>query len=525
MKQTEASTRTPSRTILHADCLSLLERLDNRCVRLVYLDPPWQPKDDFAPSRPKRRKQDQQSEEPPKRDAAFLEYIAWFTRVIQQGHRVALHDGNVVVHAEPLTEGYLRLIVNELLPSAEVVRISLAAPRVYARHDIPVDNQNSLLLVRKSKESVWNPPTRPMMVREIRDRYPNTDSAGRTYFLADLTAPELSSSVPEWNGIRPPSGRTWRFSKERLDQLQQEGRLSISPATRMPRLKVYADEQADIPVGMNWNDISPLLPKKERTGYVAQQPLALLERLIKATTDIGDWVVDPMCGSGTALVAAEMLGRKWIGADLNSEAVTIATARIEGFSGSPVEEPFDLDRLPIRCTTNSLPRSSLCVEQPLRFVLNKPIPLEETRHYEFKEVKGANPVGAIKNTADEYAVAFLNSEGGRILWGVRNEDRSAIGVPLNYRDRDEVAKAIDSTLCRIQPSLPPSSWHLDFFPVYDEDSAIEDLWIVQLVVPRPSDGKVLYGTGSGDAFVKTSSGKKKQSFSELQAEVIRRNEP
>jgi adenine-specific DNA-methyltransferase len=230
----DASMKIQSRTILQADCIALLERLDTQCVTLVYLDPPWHRKDTFAPSRPKRGKHAQESKDPTEREAGFMEYVAWLTRVVQQAHRVAMHNGNVVVHVEPRIEGYLRLIINELLPSAEVARISLAAPRVYGRHDIPADNQNCLLLVRKSTEAVWNPPARPLTMREIRERYAKTDSAGRPYFLADLTAPALSSPAPEWNGIRPPSGRTWRFSKERLDQLQQEGRLSISPATRIP---------------------------------------------------------------------------------------------------------------------------------------------------------------------------------------------------------------------------------------------------------------------------------------------------
>jgi hypothetical protein len=523
MTKNDAAAIIPSRTIIQTDCLCLLERFPNRFAKLVYLDPPWCTRDSAAhPASKGKRAQSSVSAHP--QTAEFSEYIGWIERVIQQAHRVGTHDGNIVVHVDPPIEGYLRLIINELLPGAEISRISLAAPHMTSRRASPVDNQNSLLLVRKSADSTWYPPTRPMTKGDIQKRYAKTDSDGRRYLLADITTPAPSTHTGEWKGIKPPSGRRWRFSIKRLDQLHQEGRLSMSPGAGMPRLKVYADEQAGIPVGMNWSDISLLTPSKERTKYVEHQPLALLERLIHATTDAGDVVIDPMCGAGTALVVAEMLGRRWIGGDSSPEAVEVARSRIEALLDAPLATPVDINSLPVVRDSISLPRSTICSEQMFRFLLNKPIPLEETRHYEFKEVKGTNPVGAIKNSADEYAVAFLNSEGGRVLWGVRNEDRLAIGVVLTYRDRDEVAKAVDNKLCQIQPPLPPSSWRVDFFPVYDGDSAVQDLWVVQLVVPRPSGRKALYGTGSGDVFVKTSSGKKKLSFGEMQAEVIRRYE-
>ncbi len=523
MAENDAVTIIPLRTIIQTDCLCLLERFPNAVAKLVYLDPSWCTRDSSARTAPKgERAQYSVSTHP--QAVEFSEHIGWIERVMQQAHRVGTHDGNIVVHVDPHIEGYLRLIINELLPGAELSRISLAAPYMSSQSPSPIDNQNSLLLVRKSAESTWYPPIRPMGKGEIQERYRKMDSDGRPYFLADITVPALSTHTIQWRGIKPPAGRRWRFSRERLDQLHKEGRLSMSPGARMPRLKVYADEQAGIPVGMNWSDISLLVPSKERTRVVGQQPLALLERLINATTDAADTVIDPMCGSGTTLVAAEMLGRRWIGADSSLEAVEVSRSRIEALSDTPLATPITINSLPVVRDSVSLPRSSLCLEQPLRFELNKQIPLEETRHYEFKEIKGSNPVGAIKNAADEYAVAFLNSEGGRILWGVRNEDRSATGVVLTYRERDDVAKAIDNKLHQIQPSLPPSSWRVDFFPVYDGDSAVQDLWVVQLVVPRPSNVKVLYGTASGDVFLKTSSGKKKLSLAELMAEVIRRYE-
>jgi hypothetical protein len=102
-----------------------------------------------------------------------------------------------------------------------------------------------------------------------------------------------------------------------------------------------------------------------------------------------------------------------------------------------------------------------------RFILNQPVPIEETRHYEFKEVKGPNPVNAIKNVADEYAVAFLNSEGGRIFWDIRDSDRMVVGVRLDFGQRDEVSRIVTEKLFNIQPAVAPQSYRLEFHQVYE----------------------------------------------------------
>ena len=512
----------PWRTIHHADPLCLLERLPNRCAKLIYLDPPWDTADRSEFPVSSRGCSVLESPQSRSRHYDFMNHVDWLGRLIQHSHGIATHDGSIVVLVDPRIQGYLRLITRELLPSATVARIALAAPRVLSTSGVPADTQNSLLLIQKSVSSTWNQPTRAMTKRDINDRAVHKDTNGRPYYLVDLTAPSTLFHVTEWNGVRPPTGRGWRFSKQRLDQLQKEGRLSVPFPSAMPRLKVYADEQADIPVGLNWSDISLLPQSREATKLPGQLPLAVFDRLIKVATDTEDVVVDPMCGHGTTLLAAEVLGRRWIGANADADAVAAATARIDRLADARPLRVVALDSLHVFRDTTSLPRATICSGHPPRFVLHKPIPLEETRHYEFKEVKGSNPVGAITNTADEYAVAFLNREGGCILWGVRNEDRLTVGVSLNYQERDKVAQSVDNKLFTIRPSLAPSSWCLNFLHVYDDDAAIMDLWVVQLVVPSQSETNVLYTTGSGKAFVKTSSGKKMLSVDEIQAEARER---
>ncbi len=145
----------------------------------------------------------------------------------------------------------------------------------------------------------------------------------------------------------------------------------------------------------------------------------------------------------------------------------------------------------------------------VRFVRDLPVPFEETRFYEFKEIGGGNAIRSISDTSDIYTVAFLNyKKGGRIFWGIRNKDRITIGVPLNEQQRDELRVKVSEKLGAIQPSIV-GHWQFELHPVYDlPGETIEDLWVVELLVPPPQRKEVFY-TGKGELHVKTEGGKKK----------------
>ena len=150
---------------------------------------------------------------------------------------------------------------------------------------------------------------------------------------------------------------------------------------------------------------------------------------------------------------------------------------------------------------------NLTAPTQIRFVQGYPIPFEETLFYEFKEIKGGNPARSITNDSDEYAVAFLNREGGRIFWGIRDRDRITTGVILNEQRRNETRTKVSEKLGAIQPSISPEDWQLEFHNVYDsQGEIIEDLWVIELVITPPQERDVFY-TGSGKLFVKTDGGR------------------
>ena len=155
-----------------------------------------------------------------------------------------------------------------------------------------------------------------------------------------------------------------------------------------------------------------------------------------------------------------------------------------------------------------------------RFVLDHPVPFEETRLCEFKEIKGSNPARSITNDSDEYAVAFLNREGGRIFWGVRDSDRITVGVTLNERQRDKIRVNVSNKMGAILPPISVENWQLEFHNVYNfQGEIVADLWVVELVVPPPRERDVFY-TGGRELFVKTEGGKKKLQGPEI-TEFIR----
>lgn len=149
---------------------------------------------------------------------------------------------------------------------------------------------------------------------------------------------------------------------------------------------------------------------------------------------------------------------------------------------------------------------------------------QESRACEFKEVKGGNPLGAIKGVVDQYAVAFLNAgvpQEGAIFWGIRDEDRAIVGVQLRQRECDELRRIVTERLHQIVPPIAPTAYRIDLHPVSDGAVPINDLYVVEVRIPSIRR-TLLFSTGGQEVYVKTDAGKRKLSALELQQELIRR---
>ena len=237
-------------------------------------------------------------------------------------------DGSIYVHCDFRLNSYIRLLMDEVFGNANYIN-EITWKRTSAHSD-PAHygiNVDSIFYYSKTKKWIWNQHYSPHS-EEYLTRFRNTDSNGRHWTDADLTAKGLSGGgyTYEYKGITS----LWRCPIETMQRLDADGKLHFTNAGGI-RLKRYLDETPGVSLQSLWDDIFPVNSQaKERIDYPTQKPEALLERIIKASSNEGDLIADFFSGSGTALAVAEKLNRKWIGCDLGKFAIHTTRKRLIG---------------------------------------------------------------------------------------------------------------------------------------------------------------------------------------------------
>ena len=187
-----------------------------------------------------------------------------------------------------------------------------------------------ILFYTKGCSWTWNPVYTQYDPEYVARFYKYVEpQTGRRYRLGDLTGPGgAAKGNPEYEVMGVT--RYWRYSQDRMNELIRQGRIiQLKPGT-VPQYKRYLDEMKGVPLQDVWTDVKPIGPKAaERLGYPTQKPELLLERIIAASSDPGDVVLDPFCGCGTAIAVAHKLGRDWIGIDIAPTAIKICEARMK----------------------------------------------------------------------------------------------------------------------------------------------------------------------------------------------------
>ena len=198
----------------------------------------------------------------------------------------------------------------------------------------------------KSDEWTWNPLYTPYDESYVKDFYRFVEEGtGRRYRLGDMTAPggaspEKRNPHYEFLGVT----RYWRYSEVNMKKLHKEGRVVQTAPGRVPQYKRYLDEMQGVALQNDWGDVKSVAGG-ENLGYPTQKPLALLERIVQASSNEGDVVLDPFCGCGTAVHASEKLKRKWIGIDITHLAISLIEKRLRdafpqikfGVHGTPTD--------------------------------------------------------------------------------------------------------------------------------------------------------------------------------------------
>ena len=255
--------------------------------------------------------------------------------------RVLKKTGSIYLHCDPTASHYLKLVMDSVY-GAENFRGEITWQRTTAHSDSKRWGAvtDTILYYAKSATVTWHTPRAQYDEKYVGSKYRHNDNDGRgVYQLDNMTSPNPRPNLMyEWKRHQPPA-RGWRYSRETMTELDADGRIWYPDSkAKRPRLKRYLSEMPGSIMNSIWTDIPPINSQaKERIGYPTQKPLKLLERIIAASSNPGDVVLDPFCGCATACIAAEKLDRQWAGIDLSEKAYQLVRQRLarEVGVGSP----------------------------------------------------------------------------------------------------------------------------------------------------------------------------------------------
>lgn len=281
------------------------------------------------------------------RPSPMLAYLVEMAVRLVELHRVLKPNGSLWLHCDPTASHYLKIVLDAIFGPTNF-RSEVIWKRTTGHSDAnrPGAIHDTIFFYVKSGEYTWNKTYQAYDPGYVEAYYRYTDEDGRKFMSDNLTG--AGEGPPRNFGARgdlpPPRGRHWMFDQEGIDRAVSEKRIFWT-RNGVPRLKQYLDKAAGMPLQDVWNDVQGLRSwHKEGLGYPTQKPLALLERIIAASSNPGDVVLDPFCGCGTAIVAAQSLGRQWIGIDVTYLSIAVMQARLRDtfglvvpIEGSPTE--------------------------------------------------------------------------------------------------------------------------------------------------------------------------------------------
>jgi site-specific DNA-methyltransferase (adenine-specific) len=274
----------------------------------------------------------------------MMAYLAMMAPRLVELHRVLKSTGSLYLHCDPTASHYLRMLLDGIF-DAENFRNDVIWKRKAGRGETNVAairfgvTADNLLFYARSKKTTLNRQYRDSNPDYIESKFRYSDENGRRYRLDNLTSPSLRPNlIYEYKGYPPPA-KGWAVSRERMEEMEHEGRLYF-PKDKTHRIqrKRFLDELAGETVDSLWDDIAPINSQaQERLGYPTQKPVALLDRIISASSNPGDVVLDPFCGCGTTIHAAQKLDRQWIGIDITYLAINLIKRRLKDAFGEEIQ--------------------------------------------------------------------------------------------------------------------------------------------------------------------------------------------
>jgi len=332
-----------TRVVYCGDNLEQLAKLPDACIDLIYIDPPFNSNRNYevfwGETKEKRSFAD--------RHASTQAYIDYMRPRCQQLARVLKKTGSFYYHCDWHASHYVKVMLDQLFGENNFIN-EIVWKRSDAKSDVGQGakhlgrvHDSIFYYTGSSEDYTFNPHYNPLPQSTIDKWYRHVeDGTGRRYNKADLSGPGGEAKgcpVYEWKGVT----RAWRNSKARMEKLEKDGRLTYTKSG-MVYQKRYLDESKGVALSSWWDDIDMLRGISsggERLGYPTQKPLALLERILNLSSKPNDIVLDAFCGCGTALVAAQNLGRQWIGIDISPTACRVMAKRLRDVCKMRESEP------------------------------------------------------------------------------------------------------------------------------------------------------------------------------------------
>jgi site-specific DNA-methyltransferase (adenine-specific) len=362
------------------DNLDVLRAMPAETVDLIYLDPPFNSKADYGVIYGTKRGGPSQAQSHAFKDmwtwgpdaqravdqtasrhleagalldafqkvfphSTMMAYLAMMAVRLIELHRVLKPSGSLYLHCDPTASHYLKILMDAVFGPLSF-QTEIIWKRTSSHGNVSRaygDVTDTILYYAKSSEFVWNEQYAPYSEKNLK-KFSLKDADGRLYLTENLRNPSVRPNLRyEYKGYKPHSNG-WAVSREKMEQYDREKRLAFpeNPDGRI-RLKRYLDEQPGQKLQNLWDDIPPINSQaQERLGYSTQKPLALLERIIKASSKENDVVLDPFCGCGTAIEGAEKLGRRWVGIDVTYLAIHVIEGRLVKAFGSKIKDKYKL---------------------------------------------------------------------------------------------------------------------------------------------------------------------------------------
>jgi adenine-specific DNA-methyltransferase len=343
-----------TQVIYCGDNLEQLKKFPDACVDLIYIDPPFNSNRNYevfwGEARETRAFED--------RHESTMAYLDFMRPRCMELARVLKKTGSFYYHCDWHASHYAKVMLDQII-GEDNFQNEIVWKRSSAHSNVKQGGKNYgrvhdvLLFYTKGHRWTFNPQYVPYSQEYIESHYRYVEEGtGRRYRKGDLTANKPGGdtsyewTTPDNRKVQPYPGRYWAYTKEKMKEFERQGRL-VYTKTGMPEYKRYLDEMPGQPLQDVWDDIPPINSQAtERVGYPTQKPLPLLERIIKASTDPDDIVLDAFCGCGTALIAAEKLDRRWIGIDISPTACRVMADRLRKDCGLLEGKHFRLRDLP-----------------------------------------------------------------------------------------------------------------------------------------------------------------------------------